>query len=249
MFLAAACDKPPVETARGVDIGDAKAAAAKISEAEVLYVQRGDLGKLRQSVALLRQARIEDYGSFEAAWKLARADYYLADHTSDADEREKSFREGEEAGKAAIQLEDGKPEGHFWLGANYGGAAKYSTLASLSSVDDIRKEMEAVIKLDEGFQSGSAYMVLGQLYLEAPRMLGGDRQKAISYLEKGLKFGENNALLRMHLARAYHADKRDGDALREIDTLSTTKLDPNFEPEFREAQAQGQKLRAEIQKR
>ena len=61
-----------------------------------------------------------------------------------------------------------------------------------------------MIKLDEGFLAGSAYLGLGQLYLQAPRMLGGDRQKAVEYLEKGLRFGKDNALLRLRLAEAYH---------------------------------------------
>lgn len=246
LLSTAGCSKAPAETSRGVDVGDAKAAAEKISESDKLYVEREDLGKLRQAVALLRQAQIEDYGSFDGAWKLSRAAYYLGDHTTDDRERESSFREGEEAGKAAVKLDDKKPEGHFWLGANYGGMAKHSTLANLSSVEDIRGEMEAVLRLNEGFQSGSAYMVLGQLYLEAPRMLGGDHEKAISYLEKGLKFGENNALLRMHLAKAYHAAGRDHDARREINTLSSLKLDPDYQPEFKEAVAEGQKLLAEL---
>jgi tetratricopeptide (TPR) repeat protein len=246
VLAIAACHKPASETARGVDLGDAKAAAAKIAEADKLYAQRDDLGKLRQAVALLRQAQIEDYGSFEAAWKLARAAYYLGDETTDDRERETAFREGQEAGKVAVKLDDGKPEGHFWLGANYGGTAKHSTLAGLASVEDIRKEMETVLKLDEGFQSGSAYMVLGQLYLESPRVLGGDVQKAIGYLEKGLKFGSDNALLRVTLAQAYHAAKRDAEARKQIEFVMSMKLDPAYGPEYKEAVADGKKLREEM---
>lgn len=246
ILLTAACGKPAAETARGVDMGDAKAAAEKVGEADKLYPEREDLGKLRQSIALLRQAQVEDYGSFEAAWKLSRADYYLGDHTADVRERDNAFREGAEAGKAAVKLDDGKPEGHFWLGANYGGSAKYSTLASLSSVEDIRKEMEAVLKLNEGFQSGSAYMVLGQLYLEAPRVLGGDVQKAIGYLEKGLKFGDNNALLRLHLAVAYHTAHKDHEARQQIDQLLSLKLDPEYQPEYKEAVEKAKTLLGEL---
>lgn len=242
VLLAIGCRKEVVQTSQGVDQGDATAAAAKVAEADKLYAGREDLGKLRQAVAFLRQARIEDYGSFDAAWKLARADYYLGDHTTDEAERDDSFREGEESGKAAIKLNDGKAEGHFWLGANYGGIAKYSTLANLSSVEDIRKEMETVMKIDEGFQSGSAYMVLGQLYLQAPRVLGGDVPKAIGYLEKGLKFGENNALLRLRLAEAYHAAKRDGDAKKQIEHITSMKLDTEYAPEYKEAVEQAKKL-------
>jgi hypothetical protein len=246
LVLVAGCDKQTAETSRGVDLGDAKAAAEKIAEADKLYAQRGDLRNVRQAVALLRQAQIEDYGSFDGAWKLARCDYYLGDHSSDERERDKAFREGEEAGKAAVKLQDGKPEGHFWLGANYGGRAKHSTLAGLSSVEDIQKEMDTVLKLDEGFQAGSAYMVLGQLYLEAPRILGGDQQKAIRYLEKGLRFGDNNALLRLHLAAAYHAANRDGDARRQVDYIMSMKLDPEYQAEYKDALERARKLLGQL---
>jgi tetratricopeptide (TPR) repeat protein len=190
---------------------------------------------VRQGIAVLRQARIADYGNYEAAWKLARASYYLGEHTTDERERDAAIREGSEAGKLAVQLDAGKPEGHFWLGANYGGAAEHSTLAGLSTVEDIRREMEAVLKIDERYQNGSAYLALGQLYLEAPRLLGGDYQKAIEALEKGLKFGSDNALLRVSLAEAYHDVKRDADARKQIDVLLKMTPDPNYLPEHKEA--------------
>jgi len=246
LLLVAGCHKQAPETSRGVDLGDAKAAAEKIAEADKLYARREDLGQARQAVALLRQAQIEDYGSFDAAWKLARADYYLGDHTGDERERESSFREGVEAGKAAVRIQEGKPEGHFWLGANYGGSAEHSTLAGLSNIDDIHTEMETVLKLNEGFQAGSAYMVLGQLYLETPRVLGGDHQKAIAYLEKGLRFGDNNALLRLHLAEAYHAANRDGDARKQIDHIMSMKLDPEYQAEYKDAVEQARKLLGQL---
>ena len=34
--------------------------------------------------------------------------------------------------------------------------------------------MEAVLKIDESYQGYSAYLGLGRLYLQAPKMLGGD---------------------------------------------------------------------------
>ena len=92
--------------------------------------------------------------------------------------------------------------------------------SDLSEIEDIKREMEAVLKIDESFQSGSAYMALGQVYLKAPRILGGDVSKAIEYLEKGLKFGPNNALMRLQLAEAYAAAKRDGEAKKAIESCS-----------------------------
>jgi len=244
-----ACSQRAPESAGGIDSGNPKAAAERTAAADKLYQQREDMAQARQSVALLRQARIEDYASYEIAWKLSRSDYYVGDHTDNDRERVDSFREGIQAGQAAVKLHDGKPEGHFWLGANYGGSAKNSTIASYSSVEDIRKEMEAVLKLEEGFQAGSAYLGLGQLYLQAPRMLGGDRQKAITYLEKGLPFGKDNALLRLRLAEAYHQVNRDQEALKQIDYLLAMKIDPAFTAEYKEAVEKGQKLRGELRAR
>ena len=246
-LFALSCQREqPAENASGVDLGDAKAAAARVAESDKLYAQREDLARAREAVALLRQARLADYGSYEAAWKLSRAEYYVGDHTTNEAERETAFREAVEAGKAAVKLQDGKPEGHFWLGANYGGSAKHSTLASLSSVEDIRREMETVIKLDEGFQSGSAYLGLGQLYLQAPRILGGDNHKAVDYLEKGLRFGNDNALLRLRLAEAYHAVNRPQDARKQLDYIMSMKSDTDYEAERKEAVAGAQKLLGEM---
>jgi Flp pilus assembly protein TadD len=106
--------------------------------------------------------------------------------------------------------------------------------------------METVLKLDEGYQNGSAYLGLGQLYLEAPGILGGDTQKAIQYLEKGLKFGPDNALLRAKLIAAYVEAHRNDDARKQINELRAMKPAPGYEPEYNEALAQVQKLEEKI---
>ena len=89
-------------------------------------------------------------------------------------------------------------------------------------------------------------MVLGRLYLEAPGLLGGDTQKAIEYLEKGLRLGPNNSLLRAHLAAAYVAAHRNEDARKQIDAVLAMKPDPGLEPEHNEALAEVKKLEEKL---
>jgi hypothetical protein len=242
-----ACRKRTVTVEQGQATADLQDAVAKAQQADLLYIQREDLSKVREALTLLRLAQLEDSESYDVAWRVAKCDYYLGSHAADDDEAYKAFREGIEAGKSAAKLASNKPEGHFWLGANYGGNAQISTLAGLSDIEDIRQEMETVLKLDEGFQSGSAYMVLGQLYLQAPRMLGGDSAKAVELLEKGKRFGPTNALLRLHLAEGYHALNRNADARKELEALFSMTPDKGFEPEYREAVSQGQKLMGKLQ--
>jgi len=179
---------------------------------EDLYAHREDLMNVRRAILALKQAQTGDPSNYEVAWRLAKLDYYLGSHSPDATEKNKAFHDGIEAGKLAVQLNNSKPDGHFWLGANYGGYAQINVLAGLADIEDIKREMEAVLKMDERYQAGSAYMVLGQVYLQAPRLLGGDTQKAIDNLEKGMRVGPDNALIRSHLAEAYAQANRPGDA-------------------------------------
>jgi tetratricopeptide (TPR) repeat protein len=237
------CGKPAFEAKTA---GPSKPAAEAIAEADQLYAGRSDLGKVREGIVSLRQAQADDSTNYDLAWRLAKFNYYLAAHTPESSEQEKAFRDGIAAGKLAVQLQDGKPDGHFWLGANYGGNAKQSVLAGLSDFEDIKREMETVLKLDERYQSGSAYMALGQLYLEAPRVLGGDAQKALEYLERGSQIGPDNALLRWHLAAAYAELQRNDDARKQIDYLLAMKPAVGYEPEDQEAVAEVRKLQEKI---
>jgi tetratricopeptide (TPR) repeat protein len=221
-------------------------AAEMVAEAEQLYAQRSDLVKVRQALIILRQAMVSNSTNYDIAWKLAKFNYYLGAHSPDDGEKEKAFHDGIEAGKLAVQLNNDKPDGHFWLGANYGGNAEISTLAGLSDIEDIQREMETVIKLDEGYEAGSAYLGLGQTFLKAPRLLGGNTDKAIGYLEKGVKIGPNNGLLRVRLAEAYAQANRNDDARKQIEALLAIKPSPGYEPEYNDAVAQARKLQDKI---
>lgn len=243
LLAAVSCNRGPrVESPSA----DSASAAKDIANADQLYAQRADLNQLREGVVALRQALTVDPGNFDAAWKLSKFTYYLATHTEDAKERDDAFREGIAAGKTAVQIQNDKPEGHFWLGANYGGAAEHSSIAGLATVSEIKSEMETVLRLNEGYQDGSAYMVLGLVYLNAPVIVGGDPKKAVEEMEKGLRFGEPNAFLHLHLAEAYRKVGRNDDARRELKKILSMNPDPNYLPEYKEASGDAQKLLDQI---
>src|ERR1051326_3112598 len=246
VFSGVSCHNSPPPNAAAVGGSDAKLAAERVAEAEPLYAGREDLNKARVAVATLRQARTADYGNYEAAWKLARAAFYVGDHTDNNSERDDMFREGTEAAKAAVTLQPNKADGHFWLGANYGGAAAHSTLAGLSSFRDIKNEMDAVVKIDDSYENYSVYLGLGRLYLEAPQMLGGDSKQAIEYLQKGLKMNPNHTMMRAELAQAYIATNRKGEAKKEIDAVLAAPPDPQHAPEQKDAVAKVQKLQQRL---
>ena len=242
LFAASCNEAPPAES----PATDSASAAEDIASADQLYGQREDLLQLRRGIVSLRQALTKDPGNYDAAWKLSKFNYYLATHTDNPSERDDAFKAGIEAGKTAVQLQKDKPDGHFWLGANYGGAAEQSAIAGLATVNDIRNEMQTVLRLDEGYQNGSAYMVLGLLDLNAPSIVGGDPRKAVEEMEKGLHFGDPNAFLHLHLAEAYKKVGRNDDARKELQKILSMKPDPNYLPEYKEASADAQKLLDQI---
>jgi tetratricopeptide (TPR) repeat protein len=216
-----------------------------IRQADAAYAGRADLNSVREGMKLLRSARAQEPGNYEVAWRMARLAYTLGDKSKDEEERKKAFAEGVAAGKAAVAASPGKPEGHFWLGANTGGEAQVlGPLSGLASAKELRQRMETVLKLDEDFQGGSAHMVLGRLDTELPSMLGGDVKRAIATLEQGLRYGEQNSLLRLRLAEAYLADRRRDDARRELNHLLRMKPHPDFLPEHEEATTKARELLA-----
>lgn len=239
LLLAASCNHEPLQESPSAD---SASAVEDVRHADQLYGQRADLNQLRRGIVSLRQALTKDPANYEAAWKLSKFNYYLATHTDNVEERDNAFREGVAAGRTAVQIHNDKPDGHFWLGANYGAAAEQSAIEGLATIDDIRNEMETVLRLDEGYQDGSAYMVLGLVYLNAPGIVGGDPKKAVEEMEKGLRFGEPNAFLHLHLAEAYRKVGRNEDARRELKKVLSMNPDPNYLPEYKEASDAAQKL-------
>jgi Tfp pilus assembly protein PilF len=243
LLVATSCNSAlPNETSAA----DSKSAAEDITLADQLYDQREDLMQLRRGIVSLRQALTIDPGNYDAAWKLSKFNYYLATHADDSKERDEAFRAGIAAGKTAVQLQNEKPDGHFWLGANYGGAAEHSALEGLATVGEIRNEMDTVLRLDEGYQNGSAYMVLGLVDLNAPSIVGGDPKRAVGEMEKGLRFGEPNAFLHLHLAEAYKKVGRNDDARKELKKILAMNPDPKYLPEYKEASRDAQKILDQI---
>ena len=217
--------------------------ADSLRRAEEHYARREDLDEVRAGIQVLRRVRAVEPTNYDAAWRMARLTYRLGNNSTDRGEREATFREGIAAGEAAVRAQPNRPEGHFWLGANTGGNAQLQgALHGLAAAKDLRRQMETVLKIDEGFQGGSAYMVLGRLDLELPEMMGGDRRRAVETLEKGLRFGAENSLLRLRLAEAYLAVKRPADARKQIDYILNMKPHPDFLVEYEESVVRARRL-------
>ena len=241
--LLAACAGTPEAREASAPAASTAADPALLRQADECYAQRADLERLRAGLLLLRRARAVAPGDYEAAWRAARLNYTLGDLSKNEQERTTAFHDGIEAGETAVRVSPGRVEGHFWLGANYGGYAQtQGPLAGLSYADKLRKEMEAAEKITPGLYGGSVYLALGRLDLELPEWLGGDHQRALATLEKGLSYGPQNCLLRLQLARAYLANKRPDDARKQLTYILAMQPDPDFLLEFKQCETESREL-------
>ena len=211
----------------------APAQETAMQKADKLYAERDKVENLRQAVALVEK----EVTNYEAMWRLSKFKYYLADHESDKEQRNRVLQAGIAAAERAVKIEPNRVEGHFWLGANKGEYADMKGgFAALGLVKTVRKEFETALSLDPTYAKGSTHLALGQMLIEMPKLLGGSDKKGLEYLEGGLKFGPQNAELKLYLAQQYaRKDRKDeakrllAEVLKEDDPLRT----PNEQGELR----------------
>jgi tetratricopeptide (TPR) repeat protein len=215
-----------------------------LSQAGGLFKQREDVTKLRDAVDVLAKSRNWREPNFDVEWQYAKYSYFLGKQTKDEKEAQKIFGEGRDAGTTAARLEPGRPEGHFWLGANLGELARMDPMMTgIKSVGEIRSEMNKVLEIDPSYQNSSAYDALAQVELET-RFTGGSAQKAADLIEKALTTEKDNTNLHLHLAMAYLQLDRDAEAKKHLEQILQMKPNPDFAIEYRECADKAKNLLA-----
>jgi FimV-like protein len=189
--------------------------ANPIQEADNLFTFGEDTERDKQSLGVIERALVGNGNEYQLLWRAARIYYYLGDATK-ADKLA-FFEKGMDFGQRAVAEQPNAVEGHFWLGANYGGyGEEKGALKALGMVKKIRAEMETVLRLNEGYQDAGAYLALGEMDRQLPRLLGGNLSRAIQRLEQGLKIAPNNLEIKLALAQAYQESGRKEDARRQF---------------------------------
>src|SRR5215210_6337218 len=169
------------------------------TEADALYAQRGEVAKARRAADLWEQ-QLRTSADFDAAWKLARARFWLGSHANEK-ERKTFLEAGIAAGRAAVSRQPNRPEGHFWIAANMGALAEsFGLRQGLKYRGDIRDELMTVLRLDPAFQQGSADRALGRWYFRVPGLFGGSGRKSEEHLRKSLTYNRDSTSSHFFLA-------------------------------------------------
>jgi tetratricopeptide (TPR) repeat protein len=218
-------------------------------EADALYAQRGDVSKARRAAELWEQQLRNNGGDFDAAWKLARARFWLGTHAGE-NERKTFLEQGIAAGRIAVSQKPNRPEGHFWIAANMGSLAEaFGLRQGLKYRGNIRDELLTVLRLDPAFQQGSADRALGRWYLKVPGLFGGSKKKSEEHLRRSLTYNQNSISSRFFLAETLLEMDRKADALAELRRVGELQPDPDWIPEDQEFKSKAQRLLATLLQR
>jgi tetratricopeptide (TPR) repeat protein len=209
-------------------------ARAQGADADALYADRAHLASANRAADLWAAALKQNPRDFAAAWKLARADYWIGGHVP-ATEGRTVYESGIAAGRAAVAIEPNRPEGHFWIAANMGAMAEsFGVRQGIKYRGAIKEELETVLRLDPGFQQGSADRALGRWYFKVPRLFGGSNREAEAHLRASLAHNPNSTASHFFLAEVLLDAGRTDQGRTELQAVIDAPLDPDWAPEDRE---------------
>ena len=213
---------------------------------DALYRQRENVAAAQRAAQIWADRLAGNGKDFESAWKLACARYWLGTHGPDAD-RKAALEAGIAAGRAAIVLAPGKPEGHFWVAANMGALAEsFGLRQGLKYRGDIKNELETVLRLDAAFQQGSADRALGRWYYKVPGLFGGSDKTSEEHLRKSLTYNPNSTASLYFLAETLIDSKKKPEARELLQRAIDAPLDPDWPPEDRDFKRKARAMLGEL---
>jgi len=183
-------------------------------EADNLFTFGEDPARDKRSLEVIERALAANDNDYEWLWRAARAYYFVGDVAAKS-EKVTFYEKGINTGGRAVAAKPDSVEGHFWLGVNYGGySEEKGVFKALTTVKKIRAEMETVLRLNDRYQDGGAYLALGEMDRQLPRIIGGNLTRAIQRLEQGVSIAPNNLEIKLALGEAYSEKGRKEDARR-----------------------------------
>jgi len=184
-------------------------------------------------VALERALKQPEYGesknSYEAQWRLARANANLSE--PDSDLRMTAVPAGLTAAKKAVELSPDRVEGHYYLAQLIGYSALLQKGETKQLIQQMVAEGETAARIDEKFDHGGPVRMLGALFARAPKepVSVGDPEKAVQFMKRAVAADGDYPLNHIYLAEAYIADERFQEAESELGTARKLLSDSRWE--------------------
>jgi tetratricopeptide (TPR) repeat protein len=128
-------------------------------------------GRADEAIKLLNSSLAADSADAEAHYLLCRVLY-----------QEERWEDAVRECEAAVRLAPNNSGYHLWLGRAYGQKANnVNSFSAYGLAKRVRAEFERAVQLDSG--NVDAMSDLGEFYIAAPEIVGGDKNKALSMVK------------------------------------------------------------------
>ncbi len=175
--------------------------------------------------ALARDAADDPHPATLAA--LARAWFLWGEiRATSAAAKLEAYDRGREAARRALERTPRDAATHFWFAVNTArwGQTK-GIVRSLFLLPTVQEEIRTILELDPGFTA--VYALAGNVYLEVPRLLGGDLERAERMFRTGLGQDPRSTGLRVGLAKTLVKTGRIAEARRELEAVLAERAPTN----------------------
>jgi len=176
---------------------------------ETRHLNRENLTKSKE---ILQDVVAQEPENLRAHCELSRVCYLLGDEAEAKDEKLDLYKQGQDFGKRAINIDDNSDLAHFWYLVNLGriGQTK-GVLHSLGSVPEFKREVDKVLEINP--EHTGALNAKAMLYYELPGILGGNVNKSIELLNKAIEIDSSYTLLYVDMGKM-HIKKKDYEKAR-----------------------------------
>ncbi len=158
---------------------------------------------------------------------LARAELIWGDvRARTSEEKITAYERGRQAARRAVAQAPQDARVHLWYGINTARLGQTrGIMNSLALLGTVKTEMRKALELDPS--SPVAYALAGNVYLEVPRMFGGDPGKAEEAFRHGLRLDPHYTHLRVGLAKVLLRAGRTEEARAELQAVLDEKRPTN----------------------
>ena len=203
---------------------------------DAAYAKRNGSGQqARVSLTLAEQA-FANGGGFEAAWRVARACFWICDRSEDKKVDLEYGKKGWDWGKKAAELAPNRVEGHYFgciASGEYGKGVGIAKAIWKGMGGHYESQCNKAIAIDASYERGGPLRAMGRYYQVLPKLVR-KLDKALDYLKKSEKAAPCMTRTRFYLVELYKETGEIDKAKQTAQTALTTAncAEHNWECEY-----------------
>lgn len=182
----------------------------------------------------------DDVRTLQDQWAVVRYD-------TEPKQRADAYKALAERADAVLAAQPDNVEAHIWTGIIQSTwAGESSMFSAMKHAKRARKELELALSMEPDALDGAVYTSLGSLLYQIPGIMGGDDEKAETYLKKGLELNPRGIDANYFYAAFLADQKRYAEAETYVERALEAPLRTGRELADRGRRAEAEKLQSEI---